>query len=162
MGQMACRHSDIAIITSDNPRSENPDAIIQDICEGLGSYQRLEPADLLSNPFLKGYLVEVDRKNALALAVAISLSQDTIVAAGKGHETYQITHQGKISFDDVKELEADLQKEYQRFTPIAWRVQDLCQALEVTPEFPKKARLLFLRASAPTPEPSKAIRCLSP
>ncbi len=89
MGAIASSHSDLVIITSDNPRTENPDKIIRDILKGVPPET---PADNL--------IVEPDRKKALERAVTVSQKQDTIVAAGKGHETYQIIRTGKIDFDD--------------------------------------------------------------
>jgi len=104
MGQVACKYSDIAIATSDNPRSEKTDSIINDILEGLDSFDKLSDKNLEATPFKKGYLKEVDRKKALKKAIWISKPGDIIIAAGKGHETYQITNTGTIHFDDKEEL----------------------------------------------------------
>ncbi|MCK5695383.1 MAG: UDP-N-acetylmuramoyl-L-alanyl-D-glutamate--2,6-diaminopimelate ligase, partial [Desulfobacula sp.] len=84
MGQIACKHSDIAIVTSDNPRTEHSDSIIDDILEGINDFNKLSAKDLKSTPFKKGYLVEVDRKKALKKAIFISKPGDIIIAAGKG------------------------------------------------------------------------------
>lgn len=92
MGSIASRLSDICIVTSDNPRSEDPEAIIADIMEGITSGRRY---------------VEPDRKKATALALAKARAGDVIVLAGKGHETYQILNTGKIHYDEreiVKEI----------------------------------------------------------
>jgi len=86
MGQIAAKFSDICIITSDNPRSESPDAIINDICEGI--------------PDQKSYIVEPDRKKAIELAIKTSCTDDVVLIAGKGHETYQILKDRTIDFDD--------------------------------------------------------------
>lgn len=93
MGAIAYRYSDIAIVTSDNPRSEEPDAIISQIVEGIKEVKMVEDG-------AKEVVVEPDRARALEHAVRISTPGDIIVAAGKGHERYQITAQGKIDFDD--------------------------------------------------------------
>ena len=89
MGKAASVHSDVVIVTSDNPRGEDPVNIIQDILPGIDESANKEKV-----------IVEPDREKALKLAVRISKEKDTIVAAGKGHETYQIIKSGRIDFDD--------------------------------------------------------------
>ncbi|RLC25938.1 MAG: UDP-N-acetylmuramoyl-L-alanyl-D-glutamate--2,6-diaminopimelate ligase [Deltaproteobacteria bacterium] len=144
MGQVACKHSDIAIATSDNPRSENPDSIINDILKGLDSFDKLSDKDLVSTPFKKGYLKEVDRRKALKKAIWISKPGDIIIAAGKGHETYQITNAGTIHFDDKEELKKAAFKFADQFIPIAWEIDDLTNALGCDPVFsPIKKDLIF-------------------
>lgn len=114
MGEIACRYSDISIVTSDNPRSEDPETIISEILAGMVGAEAESGRDLekrLSDgaikaerssdgSFKKQIIVEPDRARALEIAVAISLPGDIVVAAGKGHETYQVTAHGKIDFDD--------------------------------------------------------------
>ena len=78
----------------------------------------------------KGYIREVDRASALELAVNISRPGDIIVAAGKGHETYQITNAGTIHFDDAEHLAGALAR---LATPHDWSVHDLEQALKTPP-----------------------------
>lgn len=77
--------SDIAIVTSDNPRSEDPNAIIQEVCSG---FQK------------KDHRIESDRKKAIQLAVSLAGKDDTILIAGKGHEKEQIFAHTTIPFDD--------------------------------------------------------------
>ncbi|MCK5312390.1 MAG: UDP-N-acetylmuramyl-tripeptide synthetase, partial [Desulfobacteraceae bacterium] len=89
MGEVATYYSDIIIVTSDNPRSEDPEKIIKDILIGIN----------IENS-TKELIVETDRKKALQIAVDRSKPEDIIIAAGKGHETYQILKTGKIDFDD--------------------------------------------------------------
>ncbi|MCK5096720.1 MAG: UDP-N-acetylmuramoyl-L-alanyl-D-glutamate--2,6-diaminopimelate ligase, partial [Desulfobacteraceae bacterium] len=89
MGKIATLYSDIIIVTSDNPRSEDPIKIINEILEGIN----IENTE-------KELIVELDRKKALKTAVELSSPLDIIIAAGKGHETYQILNTGKIDFDD--------------------------------------------------------------
>ncbi|MBQ2747779.1 MAG: UDP-N-acetylmuramoyl-L-alanyl-D-glutamate--2,6-diaminopimelate ligase [Firmicutes bacterium] len=94
MGKVAGRLSDIVILTSDNPRSEDPDVIISDIEDGL----RTETNTYITDP---------DRRSAIIRAVSTARRGDIIVVAGKGHETYQITASGREHFDDreiLKEL----------------------------------------------------------
>ncbi len=93
MGKIACALSDLIIVTSDNPRSEEPDKIIQDILTGIKI-----------NGTRKKLVVEPDREKALKSAVKLSNPGDIILAAGKGHETYQILKHGRIDFDDRKIL----------------------------------------------------------
>jgi UDP-N-acetylmuramoyl-L-alanyl-D-glutamate--2,6-diaminopimelate ligase len=88
MGEAAGRGSDFVILTSDNPRSEDPLAIINDAMVGL---QRSGTK----------YKTEPDRKAAIALAVSEANPGDIVLIAGKGHEKVQITRDGSISFDDV-------------------------------------------------------------
>jgi len=126
MGKMACQYSDIAIATSDNPRSESPDAIVADIIEGIkeDNIPELDPENIKTRQ--RGYIREVDRAKALDLAVKISRPEDIIVAAGKGHETYQITNAGTIHFDDMEHLAAACDR---LTTPMDWCAADLEKAL---------------------------------
>ena len=87
MGSIAVHNSDLAIITSDNPRTEDPMAIINDILEGVGG---------TGTP----YKVIENRVEAIRYAIAIARQDDIIVLAGKGHETYQILKTGTIHLDE--------------------------------------------------------------
>jgi UDP-N-acetylmuramoyl-L-alanyl-D-glutamate--2,6-diaminopimelate ligase len=89
MGEVAGRGSDFVVLTSDNPRSEDPLSIINDALVGL---QRSGAK----------YHVEPDRKTAIALAVREAAPGDIVLVAGKGHEKVQVTRQGSIPFDDVE------------------------------------------------------------
>ncbi len=106
MGEIAGRFSDLAVITSDNPRTEEPLAIIRQIVTGAsragGRFYR--PGELRETGSAdKGYVVEPDRRKAIRLAVAVSRPGDVVLIAGKGHETYQIIGSGTIPFDDRAE-----------------------------------------------------------
>ncbi|MFZ1888320.1 MAG: UDP-N-acetylmuramoyl-L-alanyl-D-glutamate--2,6-diaminopimelate ligase [Candidatus Binataceae bacterium] len=94
MGGLAARLADLPIITSDNPRSENPSAIIAEIEIGLRS-ALIEPGVCA-----KDYRVEPDRGAAIALALGISEPGDTVIVAGKGHENYQLVGDRVLAFDD--------------------------------------------------------------
>jgi UDP-N-acetylmuramoyl-L-alanyl-D-glutamate--2,6-diaminopimelate ligase len=85
MGEIAQRLSDIAILTSDNPRTEKPHLIIEDVKKGMNGDR---------------YLIEEDREQAIMKAIEIAQKNDIILIAGKGHETYQILGRKKIHFDD--------------------------------------------------------------
>lgn len=89
MGKIASKLSDITVVTSDNPRSEEPDAIIADILEGIGKHSGK-------------IIVESDRRKAIKKALSIAQAGDIIILAGKGQETYQILASGKIDFDERK------------------------------------------------------------
>jgi len=95
MGEIAVRYSDYAIITSDNPRTEDPLKIIDDVEAGVRPVAGKN-----------GYTVEPDRRRAIRLAVEKACRGDVVVIAGKGHEDYQIIGGGKFPFDDHREAEA--------------------------------------------------------
>ena len=107
MGAIAAQLSDLAVVTSDNPRSEDPLRIIDDILTGIGplGVRGLDPGVLASGFEGTGYVVEPDRRRAIALSAACSGTGDTVLIAGKGHETYQIVGDKRLDFDDRKEAE---------------------------------------------------------
>ena len=86
MGEVACRFADRVVVTSDNPRSEAPTSIIEDILKGCGDFAPL---------------VEVDRAAAIAFAVSQAHAGDTVLIAGKGHETYQEVAGVRSPFSDA-------------------------------------------------------------
>jgi UDP-N-acetylmuramoyl-L-alanyl-D-glutamate--2,6-diaminopimelate ligase len=89
MGEAAGRGSDFVVLTSDNPRSEDPVAIINDALVGL------------QKSGVK-YSVEADRRKAIALAIAEARPGDIVLLAGKGHEKVQVTREGAAPFDDLE------------------------------------------------------------
>jgi UDP-N-acetylmuramoyl-L-alanyl-D-glutamate--2,6-diaminopimelate ligase/murE/murF fusion protein len=102
MGEIAARLCDLAVVTSDNPRTEDPMAIIAQIVEGTRNANSREySASALKDGFEeKGYVFEADRQRAIQLGIAVSEPGDTVLIAGKGHETYQILGTSTIAFDD--------------------------------------------------------------
>lgn len=130
MGAIAGRLADVAIVTSDNPRTEDPEAIIAEILDGdLGkNSRRLEAAQLKNGPALTGYLVEPDRRRAIQLAVDLAQPGDILLVAGKGHETYQIRGTEKFDFDDRTEAEAALRAGGPDNQALSWSVADLLAA----------------------------------
>jgi UDP-N-acetylmuramoyl-L-alanyl-D-glutamate--2,6-diaminopimelate ligase len=106
MGEAAARQADLAIITSDNPRTEDPGRIVDMILEGArrASAPELAAADLTSAT--RGLHLEVDRRLAIRRAVGAARSGDTVLIAGKGHEDYQILGTQKVRFDDREEAAA--------------------------------------------------------
>ena len=105
MGEIAARLCDLAVVTSDNPRTEDPMAIIAQILAGARKTNRRDySAAELKNGFKeKGYVVEADRQRAIQLGIAVSEAGDTVLIAGKGHETYQIIGTTTKAFDDREE-----------------------------------------------------------
>lgn len=97
MGKIAADNADFLIVTSDNPRSEDPDAIIADILEGLKDSKT--PYEVVTN-----------RREAIKYAITHAKKDDIVVLAGKGHEDYQILSTGRIHFDE-REVVAELLKE---------------------------------------------------
>jgi UDP-N-acetylmuramoyl-L-alanyl-D-glutamate--2,6-diaminopimelate ligase len=92
MGRVACELADHAILTSDNPRSEDPEAIIAEIVPGFTRNM---------------YEIVPDREQAIARALAMAQKDDIVLLAGKGHETYQVLKSGQIEFiekDIVKRI----------------------------------------------------------
>lgn len=94
MGEIACRIANYIYITSDNPRTENPEDIINDITGSLK----------------ENYEVVVDRKQAIEKAILNSQKGDIILIAGKGHEKYQVIGKEKIYFDDFEEIKKSNEK----------------------------------------------------
>ena len=95
MGEIGVKLSDIAVITSDNPRTEDPGAIIADILAGV-------------KPEYGTYIVVEDRKTAIRYAMDIAEKDDIIILAGKGHETYQDVGGVKLHLDEREEVAAHL------------------------------------------------------
>jgi UDP-N-acetylmuramoyl-L-alanyl-D-glutamate--2,6-diaminopimelate ligase len=107
MGEAAARGADVVVITSDNPRSEDPGSIIDMIVPGVvRGGAPLATAEALAAHGARGYLVEPDRRAAIQKAVAMGRPGDTLVIAGKGHETYQLIGALEIHFDDREEAAA--------------------------------------------------------
>jgi UDP-N-acetylmuramyl-tripeptide synthetase len=100
MGQAAAERADVVLVTSDNPRSEDPVAILGMIVAGVQKtgIVRRTASDLRQG--LSGFHVESDRRAAIELGVALARPGDTLLIAGKGHEDYQILGTQKIHFDD--------------------------------------------------------------
>jgi UDP-N-acetylmuramyl-tripeptide synthetase len=110
MGAIAGRLSDLMVVTSDNPRTEPPFEIIEEIVAGMAitcDYQ-YDLDDLTHGFQAKGYVVVDDRREAIELAVMVSRPGDTILIAGKGHEPYQLVGRQKFPFDDRLEAHTAL------------------------------------------------------
>jgi len=88
MGKIAAQYSDFCIVTSDNPRSEDPESIIDDIIPGLESIKNSHYAKI------------VDRREAIHQAICLAKKGDLVIIAGKGHENYQLVKDQVLHFDD--------------------------------------------------------------
>ena len=113
MGRAAGSLSDLAIITSDNPRTEDPLAIIADIEPALADLQlkKSDPKDVKADFTSGTYTVIPDRREAIRIACRAMQPGDLLVVAGKGHEDYQILGTEKIHFDDREEAREALKRE---------------------------------------------------
>ncbi len=95
MAHVSETYSDVTILTSDNPRTEDPETIIKDMEKGIES---------------SNYVVEIDRKQAIHRAIDLARESDVILIAGKGHETYQIIGRETYPFDDYQVAHDYLEK----------------------------------------------------
>ena len=96
MAAIAARLADRVVVTSDNPRTEDPDRILADVVAGIPSGTELR--------------VERDRATAIAEAIAEASAEDLVLIAGKGHEDYQILGTEKVHFDDREQAEQALRQ----------------------------------------------------
>ena len=113
MGVSAAEGSDVVIITSDNPRTEDPDGIISEITAGMesvGTRVALGAAAGRDGSGKTPYLVIPERREAIAAAIGMAEPGDVVVLAGKGHEDYQIIGDKKIHFDDREVAREELRK----------------------------------------------------
>ncbi|MBQ7115134.1 MAG: UDP-N-acetylmuramoyl-L-alanyl-D-glutamate--2,6-diaminopimelate ligase [Clostridia bacterium] len=96
MGKIAAELSDIVVVTSDNPRTEDPEEIIKDILQGIDAEN-------------KEIITITDRSDAIRKAISIAKKDDAILLAGKGHETYQVIGKERVHYDE-REVVADILK----------------------------------------------------
>jgi UDP-N-acetylmuramoyl-L-alanyl-D-glutamate--2,6-diaminopimelate ligase len=99
MAQIAAKYSDLSVITSDNPRTEDPEAIIADMLEGIREVDK------------QRYVTITDRKEAIHFAIRQAQAQDIVLIAGKGHETYQEINGVRYDFDDREIARAEILKQ---------------------------------------------------
>jgi UDP-N-acetylmuramoyl-L-alanyl-D-glutamate--2,6-diaminopimelate ligase len=105
MGEVAGRYSALSIVTSDNPRTENPALILADIRSGIQplGIREYAVADLSRSFAEKGFVMVESRREAIRLAVRLARPGDIVLLAGKGHEEYQIIGTERFHFDDREE-----------------------------------------------------------
>lgn len=96
MAKVACNYSQQTILTSDNPRTEAPEAILEDMQAGVPPYA------------VQKTLIIQDRRQAIRTACRLARTGDIVLVAGKGHEKYQEIKGVKYPFDDKKELKTEL------------------------------------------------------
>ena len=110
MARAAAKESDKVVVTSDNPRTEEPGKIIEGILEGFEGMdiKEVEAKDSAFGDDEKVFVVIPDRKRAIAFAVSEAERGDIVLIAGKGHEDYQIIGKKKYPFDDKVEVEKAL------------------------------------------------------
>ena len=106
MGGIAVRDAELAIVTSDNPRTEDPASIVAEIVEGMRRAGGVEVDAAGLRDAARGYHIEVDRRAAIRAAAAATQPGDVLLIAGKGHEDYQIVGTTRLHFDDREELTA--------------------------------------------------------
>jgi UDP-N-acetylmuramoyl-L-alanyl-D-glutamate--2,6-diaminopimelate ligase len=97
MARIATQLSDITIVTSDNPRHEDPQAIIDEITMGREKGKKV--------------YTEVDRRKAIRVALGMAVGGDVVLVAGKGHENYQVIREERLHFDDREEIESFIREE---------------------------------------------------
>ncbi len=123
MGETAGKLCDVVLATSDNPRSESPLMILNQVEEGLArsGLQKRPAAKTLLAADGCGYDIIEDRRRAIAAAIRAASPDDLILISGKGHEDYQLGPKGKIYFDD--RVEADMQLQAKGGAPHAWKLE---------------------------------------
>jgi UDP-N-acetylmuramoyl-L-alanyl-D-glutamate--2,6-diaminopimelate ligase len=106
MGRVAALGSNLAVVTSDNPRTEDPLEIIAEVERGIRETGRkkYQAIDLSGGWTHSGYVVIPDRREAIHLAIGVARPGDVVLIAGKGHEDYQIVGGKKVHFDDREEV----------------------------------------------------------
>ena len=112
MGEVAGRLSDLVILTSDNPRTEDPLVIVDEVEKGIMKIGvgKWAPDELKGWRTKKGYIKVPDRREAIRTAVRLARPLDVVLIAGKGHEDYQIIGTKKFSFDDRVEVKKALEE----------------------------------------------------
>ncbi|MEM7409285.1 MAG: UDP-N-acetylmuramoyl-L-alanyl-D-glutamate--2,6-diaminopimelate ligase [Myxococcota bacterium] len=100
MAEAVARHADRVVATSDNPRTEDPERILDDVEAGLVGFPRVDAAAFDDT---RGYLRIADRREAIRAALAIAGPDDMVAIAGKGHEDYQIIGRERLPFSDRDE-----------------------------------------------------------
>ena len=112
MGQVAGKYSDLAILTSDNPRTEDPLTILEEVEKGLKSLpiKEWDQNEIKLWRSKKGYLKVPNRREAIRMAIRLAQPSDIVLIAGKGHEDYQIIGKKKFPFDDRIEAKKALEE----------------------------------------------------
>ena len=104
MAAVAVKYSDLSVFTSDNPRTEDPLRILEQVRAGALEADAVELSEQQLAAGERGFVVIPDRRNAIRFAAAVAKAGDLLLLAGKGHEDYQILGTEKVHFDDREEL----------------------------------------------------------
>lgn len=114
MGEIAGRCGDLVVLTSDNPRTEDPERILEEVEEGIrkAGMRKCQKSNfkLQGKSGERGFWVEPDRRTAIGLALRMARKDDLILIAGKGHEDYQILGEKRIHFDDREVVREELEQ----------------------------------------------------
>ena len=102
MGRIAAQNADVVIVTSDNPRTEDPEEIVKEVAAGVKEIASRKPS--------LSYVIQPDRRTAIQEAVGMARPGDIVLIAGKGHENYQILKTRTIHFDDREEARKALRR----------------------------------------------------
>jgi len=134
MGGTATQYSDLTIITSDNPRKEEPLAIISEIEAGIDQekIKNVFPDHLEFPEGTHAYAVIPDRKSAIGAAIKLARAEDIVLIAGKGHEDYQILGTKKVPFDDRIVATEALQSGFPGYSEVEPPVFSLTEVLNAT------------------------------
>ncbi|MBI5558178.1 MAG: UDP-N-acetylmuramoyl-L-alanyl-D-glutamate--2,6-diaminopimelate ligase [Deltaproteobacteria bacterium] len=110
MGAVAARFADVLLVTSDNPRSESPQRILEEIEDGIRGEKlsKVQGELLMRGPFRKGYDIVEERGEAIRIAIRGAGKGDVVLISGKGHECYQIVGNRKLFFDDRQQAKEQL------------------------------------------------------
>lgn len=119
MGGIAARYADVVLVTDDNPRSESSASILHGVAQGTGLEEHEVSWLATRGPLEQGLVVLADRHQAIAAAIGAASAGDIVLIAGKGHEDYQLSAQGRRFFDDALEAVTALNE---------WRLGTLLQA----------------------------------
>lgn len=119
MGTVAGKYADVVIVTDDNPRSEDSDTILGDIVRGMEIREQRIPWLAQRKSDERGFVIIADRHQAIRAAISAAGGNDIVVIAGKGHEDYQLTRNGRKFFDDSLEAAQALSD---------WKIESLLQA----------------------------------
>jgi len=150
MGKAAGKLCDIVLATSDNPRSESPELILEQIEAGLrrSGLERAPATDILQSADGRGYDIIAGRRMAISTAIRFARPEDVVLISGKGHENYQISSAGKIFFDD--RIEAEMQLLARAGAPFCWKLEWVQQITGGHLLFPVKESATFRSISTDT------------
>lgn len=103
MGRVGVQHADLCVLTSDNPRTEDPRQILDEVESGARQHGGVRTEQAALGEAGEGYCSVLDRREAIGAAIAAARAGDTVLLAGKGHESYQIIGTERLHFDDREE-----------------------------------------------------------